>query len=446
MNKKLNFLFALIMSALGAFGQEHGLGTILMDKSAYEALPHPPLLKGAAAVAMNCPSVVMLNNPPIGDQGAQGSCVGWGVGYTALSMLVYPQYNVWNTNSERSPSYVYNQIKISNNCNDGAYVVDGLNLILNQGSCSMSLMPYNQSTCSTQPNSTQIANAAQNKAGSWSAIYPTTDVAQIKQTICAGYPVVVAFGVYESFYTMWNEDGIWDGDNSGNFVGGHCVCIIGYDDTKKMFKAQNQWGTGGGDNGYLWISYQNVEKGYLNEVYRVYPGCASNVIISGNYNMPLTESSNWIVSTAQTVIASGATVKLDANPDNGYIEFAPSSNSEYLLSAPSDKGVFIAQALDGCGGNVPVRYTIPGFSTKSTAGFTISPNPARNQVSVKATEKLKPSQVEVYDISGRKQSVTVQSSGDFELLVSWKNLVDGIYMLKITAGEQQEVYKLVVRN
>jgi hypothetical protein len=446
MNRKLSFLIVLLMSAFGSFSQEHMLGAILMDKAAYEALPHPPLLKAsgsgqAASGAGSCPGIVMLNNPPVGDQGSQGSCVGWGVGYTALSILVFPQYGSWSTTSERSPSYIYNQIKIGG-CNDGSYIVDGLNLVVGQGSSSLSLMPYNQFSCSTMPNSTQTTDAAQNKAGSWSAIWPTTDVDQIKAAICAGYPVVIGFTVTAGFDNMWADDGIWD-DNSGTARGGHCTCIIGYDDTKQMFKSQNQWGTSGGDNGFFWIPYTSVQAGYLNEAYRIHPGCASNITITGSYGTPLKESNTWIRSSGQTTISSGSSVKLDADPQAGYVEFSPSANSDFFLSAPNSNGVFIAQALDGCGFNIPVRYNIPGLNTAGSDNFTLSPNPAQNAVTISA-DHLTNASIVVYDLNGRQQDVHVQIKSDNEAYVTWSALSTGIYMLKIGNGETIKVFKLSV--
>lgn len=37
--------------------------------------------------------IVMLNNPDIGDQGSQGYCVGWSIGYAAMGILSYSKFN-----------------------------------------------------------------------------------------------------------------------------------------------------------------------------------------------------------------------------------------------------------------------------------------------------------------------------------------------------------------
>jgi C1A family cysteine protease len=38
-------------------------------------------------------------------------------------------------------------------------------------------------------------------------------------------------------------------------VGGHAICIVGYDDRKRLFKFENSWGPHWGDHGYGFVSY-----------------------------------------------------------------------------------------------------------------------------------------------------------------------------------------------
>jgi hypothetical protein len=76
-----------------------------------------------------------------------------------------------------------------------------------------------------------------------------------------------------------------------------------------------------------------------------YP-CISNVFITGSYSNPLTQSANWIKSTNTTTILNTATVKLDANPINGFVELLPGFSTQ-------QGATFVAQALDGCGVLIP---------------------------------------------------------------------------------------------
>jgi hypothetical protein len=42
--------------------------------------------------------------------------------------------------------------------------------------------------------------------------------------------------------------------------GGHAICVMGYDDSKKIFKFKNSWSTGWGDKGYGYIKYEYVRR------------------------------------------------------------------------------------------------------------------------------------------------------------------------------------------
>ena len=49
-------------------------------------------------------SIVELYTPPIGDQGSQGSCMGWAFGYGCVSIQAYNAYQDWNW-ARRSPAF-----------------------------------------------------------------------------------------------------------------------------------------------------------------------------------------------------------------------------------------------------------------------------------------------------------------------------------------------------
>jgi hypothetical protein len=155
----LFFFMSIFINAQLITPQNHQTGVIFLSDSAYAKLPRPnwDILKKYAPRSLTAvqttSGIVMLNTPPIGDQGHEGSCVGWAVGYTALGILMYPQYNNWNS-ARRSPNYVYNQIKLSSDCTVGSQTIDALNLVCNQGDCSWNSMPYADGDCATQPNTT----------------------------------------------------------------------------------------------------------------------------------------------------------------------------------------------------------------------------------------------------------------------------------------------------
>jgi hypothetical protein len=184
-----------------------------------------------------------------------------------MSMVTYNSLSCWSV-AERSPSFIYNQIKVGG-CEDGSVATTALNLLLSQGDCGLEYMSYYDGDCSTMPNSVDISDASHHKLKAWYAIHPVTDVAAIKSYISMGYPVVIGFQVLPSFDAMWASGGVWS-SNSGTSRGGHETCIVGYDDTRAQFLVQNQWGAGGYmGSGQFWVTYDLVAGGCLQEAYVV---------------------------------------------------------------------------------------------------------------------------------------------------------------------------------
>ena len=43
-------------------------------------------------------------------------------------------------------------------------------------------------------------------------------------------------------------------------IGGHAICIMGYDDSLKIFKFKNSWGAKWADQGYGYLPYEYIKK------------------------------------------------------------------------------------------------------------------------------------------------------------------------------------------
>lgn len=210
------------------------------------------------------PSSVSLPTPPVGNQGSDGACVGWGTGYAAHSILRYMNNTVhqgqWG-GARRSPSYVYNQIKLGS-CSAGSYPWDALNLLVTKGECSELQMSYANGQCYTLPSSQQHVYASQRKVAAWYRIneHSTND---IKYYLSQNLPVPVCYDVNSSFFNIYQTNYVWN-SLYGYRQGGHCVCIVGYNDATQRFKVMNSWGSGWGIGGYFYISYNNINNGCLN--------------------------------------------------------------------------------------------------------------------------------------------------------------------------------------
>ncbi|MDF8265156.1 C1 family peptidase [Luteipulveratus flavus] len=80
----------------------------------------------------------------------------------------------------------------------------------------------------------------------------TEKVADIKKHLTTVGPVTGCFVVYTDFYGY--SSGVYKHVTGGE-EGGHCVAIVGYDDTKQAWIIKNSWGTGWGMGGYAYIGY-----------------------------------------------------------------------------------------------------------------------------------------------------------------------------------------------
>lgn len=194
--------------------------------------------------------------PNPGDQGYQGSCVGWAVGYSYKSYQEERERSWGSKTSDHifSPSYIYNQI--NGGYDGGSYIEDALMLLVDKGCTTLNNMPYNQNDYTTQPTAQQNYNASQYK--SLNAYY-TYDYELIKQWMAENNDgAVIAIPVSEDFDYLNEVNDIYDVYDSDSFRGYHALSIIGYDDNKQAFKIINSWGSGWGIEGYGWIDYDFI--------------------------------------------------------------------------------------------------------------------------------------------------------------------------------------------
>ena len=240
------------------------LGLELLPEDAYESA----YVLRADPVAL--PSRVDLSVsdfPAPGNQGHQGSCVGWAVAYAVKSYheKVERRWSLTNRAHIMSPAYVYNQIKLGGS---GAYFVDAFNLLVNQGVSSWDLMPYDPDDDRSQPSAAARVEAAHYKIADWSVVYRRTHaefVLEMKRHLAGGAPIPIGISVYPDFGNISESNPIYD-DASGPKRGNHAIVVVGYDDSKNAFRVINSWGTRWGLGGYGWIDY-DASASLINEAY-----------------------------------------------------------------------------------------------------------------------------------------------------------------------------------
>jgi len=192
--------------------------------------------------------------PPVGYQYGEFSCVSWAVS-TARSQERYYKTSASNYSYETnifSPAFVYNQAKFGVDCTSGTGMSTCLDILKNLGVCTWQTMPYIGSDCSLLPNSTQLAEAANYKIGSYAIVYQYDQVA-IKTLLTQNHSLIAGTSIDENF-TYATPGFIWNNFNSP-YGTNHAYVICGYDDSRHAYKVINSWGTNWGDAGYTWIDY-----------------------------------------------------------------------------------------------------------------------------------------------------------------------------------------------
>lgn len=213
------------------------------------------------------------------NQGQQGSCVAWASAYAARTIVQAQATGADPNSSTFSPSYLYNQIKISNDC-QGSYIYRAMDNMKDGGVLPFSQFGYTDQSCAKQPDGQQKQSAMPYRIKgyqrlSYSGDDQRTDMLAMKQQLSQGSPVVIGMMVGGSFMQDMEGRDVWiptQGDYRMSGFGGHAMCVIGYDDYKEggAFQIMNSWGPEWGKNGIAWVPYPVFDY-FTKEAYAVYP-------------------------------------------------------------------------------------------------------------------------------------------------------------------------------
>lgn len=239
--------------------------------------------------------------PRRGDQGQQGSCVAWSSAYAAQTILTAAATGKDPNFIAFSPSYLYNQIRLSQDC-QGSYIQRAMEAIKRNGGVPLSQYPYNDQDCSRSPSGADLATGRQNTIHGFTRLTEGDNLNQIsvravKEHLAKDAPVVIGMLVGQSFMTdmmgreLWQPQGL---DKAQVGLGGHAMCVIGYDDRKfgGAFQIMNSWTPQWGKDGIAWVRYGDF-KNFVREAYGIDPLPKSAAVA----NLPL-ECSVGLINNA----------------------------------------------------------------------------------------------------------------------------------------------------
>jgi C1A family cysteine protease len=138
----------------------------------------------------------------------------------------------------------------------GAQIRDGIKTVYKQGVCPESSWPYDISKFADQPPAECYTEASSHQVTSYQRVSRVLN--QMKGCLAHGYPFVFGFSVYSSFESdEVAKTGVVPMPDVANeeFLGGHAVLAVGYDDAEQRFVVRNSWGDTWGMGGYFTMPY-----------------------------------------------------------------------------------------------------------------------------------------------------------------------------------------------
>ena len=194
---------------------------------------------------------------PARDQGQEGGAVGFAVA-AALEYQIFKKTNKQLLISPRYIYYVARKNEGTSKADSGARMADAIKALTADGAVAEEAWPYKSGEFADVPPKT-VANAERYRP---TATQKLKSIDDVKAALQKYGPVVAGIAVYTSFESdsAARTGHIPDPSPKDSVIGGGAICIVGYDDQKKVFKFKNSWGTGWGDHGYGYISYSYFEK------------------------------------------------------------------------------------------------------------------------------------------------------------------------------------------
>lgn len=219
-------------------------------------LPDHRDLKFEIISAQSLPESVDLRAqmPAVYDQGDLGSC-------TANAIAAAFEFD---QRKQRYPEFIPSRLFIYYNeralegtirYDSGAAIRDGFRSINTQGVCPETMWPYVVPRFAVRPTATCYNKARLNRATVYRSIRQTTF--DMQTCLSSGYPFVFGFSVYSGFESdavtasgVVNLPGVDE-----EFLGGHAVLCVGYNNTTQRFIIRNSWGSSWGQHGYFTMPY-----------------------------------------------------------------------------------------------------------------------------------------------------------------------------------------------
>lgn len=194
---------------------------------------------------------------PVRDQGDEGTCVAFA---SAVGVKEYEDTKEYKKYIELSPRYLYSLCKKNDGSPDteGTYPRVAMKMLLNYGVSLESYWPY-------KPHQKDHPKSGADKVAKTyriKAYARLSGIDEMKRSLLVNGPFLAGIEVFASWFadSVTKTGAVPMPKKNDELKGGHGICIMGYDDPKKLFKFKNSWSVEWGDKGYGYLPYGYLER------------------------------------------------------------------------------------------------------------------------------------------------------------------------------------------
>ena len=214
------------------------------------------------------------------NQGSINSCIGWAMGYAALTTQEAFRQELTDrkviTENAYSALFIFNQVK-EGSCASGAYIQTAAQFLKDNGDCKSTDFDFPFSDCDRQPTTLLAAESKIHAIKDFVALFKKdtpakTKVVRTKRSIAEGKPVVVGMRIRESLKKVSAETPIWrPRPTRDRNLGGHALAVVGFNDSLGVFELMNSWGREWGDRGFFFVRYKDFAENTLQGLQLILP-------------------------------------------------------------------------------------------------------------------------------------------------------------------------------
>jgi C1A family cysteine protease len=222
------------------------------------------ILMSAVLPVLSVPAKFVVKElSDVGDQGEEGTCVGFAC---TVGMKESQELKENKRIIKLSPRYLYQKCKEIDGIPeaDGTSINIAMKILYNLGVCEEEYWSY-------APNQVGVPRQGANENAKNYKIKSYENIGKSLQTMKTSLIVNGPFVIGVSVFDNWQTTEVWDTGKiplpKGGDIGGHALCVVGYDDDTQMLKFKNSWGNEWGDEGYGYLPYDYIKYDKYFEAY-----------------------------------------------------------------------------------------------------------------------------------------------------------------------------------